>query len=83
MNRFRLGTTLLGALLLPLHTLASAQTERGLFSGPMDTKDVAREQFGGDAPWYLENIPFLDIDDPAIKRTYYYRWQVYRSSGHR
>ena len=40
---------------------------------------LAAEAFGADAPWYLENIPFLEIDDPEIQRTFYYRWKVYRS----
>jgi hypothetical protein len=40
---------------------------------------LARKHFGADAPWYLHNIPFLEIDDPEIEAVYYYRWQVYRS----
>ena len=42
-------------------------------------RQIAQEEFGADAPWYLENIPFLEIDDSDIQRTYYYRWKVYRS----
>ncbi|MGI4826845.1 MAG: MGH1-like glycoside hydrolase domain-containing protein, partial [Janthinobacterium lividum] len=44
-----------------------------------DEKVLAQQAFGNDAPWYLENIPFLEIDDAEIQQTYYYRWQVYRS----
>jgi hypothetical protein len=40
---------------------------------------LAQKHFGADAPWYLHNIPFLEIDDPEIEAVYYYRWQVYRS----
>jgi hypothetical protein len=40
---------------------------------------LARRHFGADAPWYLHNIPFLEIDDPEIEAVYYYRWQVFRS----
>lgn len=42
-------------------------------------RQIAEEAFGADAPWYLENIPFLEIDDPEIQRTFYYRWKVFRS----
>lgn len=46
------------------------------------TPDVARiaaEHYGADAPWYIDNIPFLVIDDPLLEKVYYYRWQIYRS----
>ncbi|MDP9050363.1 MAG: discoidin domain-containing protein [Acidobacteriota bacterium] len=41
--------------------------------------EIARKHFGADAPWYVRNIPFLEIDDPEIEAVYYYRWQIYRS----
>jgi hypothetical protein len=40
---------------------------------------LATEYFGADAPWFLRNIPFLEIDDPEIQQVYYYRWNVFRS----
>jgi hypothetical protein len=40
---------------------------------------IAAEHFGADAPWYVRNIPFLEIDDPEIQEVYYYRWKVFRS----
>jgi len=40
---------------------------------------LARKYFGSDAPWFLRNIPFLEIDDPEIQQIYYYRWKLYRS----
>jgi hypothetical protein len=40
---------------------------------------LAQEYFGADAPWFLANIPFLEIDDPDIQKVYYYRWKLYRS----
>jgi hypothetical protein len=40
---------------------------------------LASRNFGPDAPWFLANIPFLEIDDKAIQDTYYYRWKLYRS----
>jgi hypothetical protein len=40
---------------------------------------LASTYFGADAPWFLRNIPFLEIDDPEIQQIYYYRWNVFRS----
>ena len=40
---------------------------------------IAQQNFGADAPWFLRNIPFLEIDDPAIQQIYYYRWKLYRA----
>lgn len=40
---------------------------------------LAAENFGADAPWFLQNIPFMEIDDAPIQQIYYYRWKLYRS----
>ena len=40
---------------------------------------LAKQYFGNDAAWFVENIPFLEIDDPDIQRVYYYRWQLYHA----
>ena len=40
---------------------------------------LAQAAFGNDAPWFLDNIPFFEIDDPEIQQIYYYRWKLYRS----
>jgi hypothetical protein len=40
---------------------------------------LAEHYFGNDAPWYEKNIPFFDCCDQDITRTYYYRWQLYKS----
>ena len=45
----------------------------------LSRQKLAQQAFGNDAAWYVANIPFLEIDDPALQRTYYYRWQVYHS----
>jgi hypothetical protein len=42
-------------------------------------KELAEENFGADAPFFLDNIPFLGIDDPEIQQIYFYRWRVFRS----
>ncbi|HMH27787.1 MAG TPA: amylo-alpha-1,6-glucosidase [Steroidobacteraceae bacterium] len=45
----------------------------------LSRENIAAKYFGADAPWYLRNIPFLEIDDPEIQDVYYYRWKVFRS----
>ena len=40
---------------------------------------LAADNFGADAPWYLRNIPFFEIDDPEIQQIYYYRWKLFRA----
>ncbi len=40
---------------------------------------MAEQYFGADAPWFLDNIPFLEIDDPEIQQIYFYRWKLLRS----
>lgn len=40
---------------------------------------LAADNFGADAPWFLKNIPFFEIDDAEIQQIYYYRWKLYRS----
>ncbi|HEY0797076.1 MAG TPA: discoidin domain-containing protein [Acidisarcina sp.] len=45
----------------------------------LPTKALAAQSFGADAPWFLENVPFFEIDDPEIEQIYYYRWKLYRS----
>ena len=37
------------------------------------------EYFGAEAPWFLKNIPFLEIDDPEIQQIYYYRWKLFHA----
>ena len=46
---------------------------------PLDRRRLAQTYFGEDAPWYVDRIPFLEIDDSEIQQIYYYRWKVFRS----
>jgi len=58
-------------------TPASSQAA---FAEPqLDREAIAQRYFGADAPWFLDNIPFLDIEDPEIQQIYYYRWKLLRS----
>jgi hypothetical protein len=40
---------------------------------------IAAARYGADARWFIDNIPFLVIDDAELEQVYYYRWKVYRS----
>lgn len=35
-----------------------------------------------EADWYKENIPFLEVPDPAIQKIYYYRWSSFKRHIH-
>jgi hypothetical protein len=71
------GLSLLFVLLVSLR--AHAQTGGASAPPSLPVQTLATEYFGNDAPWFLENIPFLEIDDPEIQQIYYYRWKLYRS----
>ena len=45
----------------------------------LDREALARTYYGADAAWFLQNIPFLEIDDAEIQQIYFYRWKVFRS----
>ena len=65
------------AALLPCLTLPAQITPHGL--PRLDRETVSQTYFGADAPWFVDRIPFLEIDDPQIQQIYYYRWKVFRS----
>jgi hypothetical protein len=70
----RLAPVRLGAIVAALAAAFASQAQPNL-----PRQKIAAEYFGADAPWYLRNIPFLDIDDREIQDVYYYRWKVFRS----
>jgi hypothetical protein len=76
--RARLGiTTLVSIILLTAGSLV-AQAIQDL-EPVLPREKLAAENFGSDAPWFLRNIPFIEIDDPSIQQIYYYRWNLYRA----
>jgi hypothetical protein len=76
--RARLGTTMLVSSLL--FSACALAAQGGKDQPPvLPQEKLAAENFGADAPWFLRNIPFLEIDDPEIQQIYYYRWKLYRS----
>jgi len=46
------------------------------FFADTDWLDTQRVSF---SQWWLDNIPFFDIDDPEILQIYYFRWLIYRN----
>ena len=70
------------SILFPSMLLACAALSAQTASdspGSLNREILARAYFGADAPWFLNRIPFLEIDDPEIQQIYYYRWKVFRS----
>lgn len=45
----------------------------------LDTRSIARQHFGNDAPWYEQRIPFFESSDPKLDAVYYYRWSIFRA----
>jgi len=67
--------TVLIAVLCFVATVALAQVSEPT----LPREALAAQNFGADAPWFLRNIPFLEIDDAQIQQIYYYRWKLYRA----
>jgi hypothetical protein len=70
---------IVAALGLALGAGSVAAQLPGVKEPALPRERLAGENFGNDAPWFLQNIPFLEIDDPAIQQIYYYRWKLFRS----
>ena len=70
----RIAASLLVTTAVCLGTAFAAQAQPNL-----PREKIAAQYFGADAPWYVRNIPFLEIDDPEIQEVYYYRWKVFRA----
>jgi len=64
------------AILLGAATISQAYSQQPV----LPRQSMADHYFGADAAWFLQNIPFFEIDDPEIEQVYYYRWMLYR--GH-
>ena len=65
-------------ILTLLSAVAGAQPKTKPHSR-LPLQKLATENFDADAPWFLRNIPFLEIDDPEIQQIYYYRWKLFRA----
>ncbi len=44
----------------------------------LDRAELTRV-YGAAAAWFQERIPFFECPDAELQRTYYFRWQVFRS----
>ena len=45
----------------------------------IDQAAVATKQFGNDAPWYQNRIPYFESSDTRLDDVYYYRWKLFRA----
>lgn len=67
-------TTLVGVAIA-----ASVASASPLLKRALDTKSLASQYFGNDAPWYQDRVPFFECSDSDIQDVYYYRWQIFRA----
>ncbi len=51
----------------------------GVAAPAIDRAAVASKQFGNDAPWYQDRIPYFESSDTRLDDVYYYRWKLYRA----
>lgn len=67
------------ALALPLPCPASASAVAPVVAPGLDIDHIAAREFGADAPWYHDRIPFFESADPKLDAVYYYRWRIVRA----
>lgn len=68
----------LGGATVALAVSAAAQTY-ALTEPTLPRQKIVTKYFGADAPWFLHNIPLLEIDDAEIQQIYFYRWKLLRA----
>ncbi len=66
-------------LLLTSSTVPMSAQKSPIEEPTIPREAMAQQYFGADAPWFLRNIPFLEIDDTKIQQVYFYRWKLLRS----
>jgi hypothetical protein len=76
--RSRLAIVCTALALASLPTASGAQNS-AVHEPLLPRQAIAGKYFGPDAPWFLNNIPFLEIDDPEIQQIYFYRWKLLRA----
>lgn len=67
------------AAVLLVSTFVPAEARPPAHTHILDQQSLAERNFGADAPWFLANIPFLEIDDSEIQQIYFYRWKLYQA----
>jgi hypothetical protein len=48
-------------------------------SSRLDSKRLALQYFGNDAPWYQNRVPYFECSDKELQDVYYYRWKTFRA----
>ena len=59
-------------------TICTHCSEEKNFRG-LDHTMLAKQYYGDDDQWYLNNIPFFECSDKEIEQVYYYRWKMYKA----
>ncbi len=67
-----------GGAAVALAVSAAAQT-RAHKEPTLPRQEIVAKYFGADAPWFLRNVPLLEIDDAEIQQIYFYRWKLLRA----
>jgi hypothetical protein len=70
---------LTAAVALTTWPSTAAAQKSAIHEPALPREAIANKYFGADAPWFLNNIPFLEIDDHEIQDIYFYRWKLLRS----
>src|SRR5688572_27915101 len=41
--------------------------------------EFARQYYGEDAKWFMDNTPFFECSDKQLEQVFYYRWKMYKA----
>jgi hypothetical protein len=41
--------------------------------------EFARQYYGEDAKWFMDNTPFFECSDKKLEQVFYYRWKMYKA----
>ena len=72
-TRFRL--LLRGIPLLFLAACSTTESRKPV----IDIGQFAKQYYGEDARWYMDNTPFFECSDKKLEQVFYYRWKMYKA----
>ncbi len=71
----RLKLFLQGIPLLFLAACSSTESRKPV----IDIGQFARQYYGDDARWFMDNTPFFECSDKKLEQVFYYRWKMYKA----
>jgi hypothetical protein len=45
----------------------------------IDIGQFAKQYYGEDAKWFMDNTPFFECSDKKLEQVFYYRWKMYKA----